>query len=316
MPLRAAHGIPGPRAGPMTFARQSHRGPPRIGLAGDLHGVVARILAGMGSVADLQASVAAAYNLLEMPSWPDPHPEMTSPLADEYSRVTQPERYRIVQARARAWSHALRAMPGVEAETLAPAPLDTEGHLGHFDRGVRLTSPRLGSLALLLLERDADVHQWDAGALPVRVDDGRRATTRRWSGAADSPMVSMSDCPGVPRHSSASPGSTSRRDHRTGDFLPRPGSSPPRRDPLRDRTRPPQTHAQPLRSIEPRGPAPHRRLWKRREPGWPRPACFEAWAGAVAPASVPPLGSHLRRGLAQLLVGAVSWARAFRSWSG
>jgi hypothetical protein len=43
-------------------------------LARDLPRVVARILAGMGSVADLQASVAAAYNLLEMPSWPDPHP--------------------------------------------------------------------------------------------------------------------------------------------------------------------------------------------------------------------------------------------------
>jgi hypothetical protein len=91
---------------------------------------------------------------------------MTSPLADEYSRVTKPERYRIVHERARAWSHALRAMPGVEAEALTPAPLDTEGHLGHFDRGVRLTSARPGTLALLLLERDAQIPQAD-DLLPV-----------------------------------------------------------------------------------------------------------------------------------------------------
>ena len=116
----------------------------------------------MGSVDDLHASVVADYDLLEMPAWPDPHPEMTSPVADEYSRVTQPERYRIVRVRAHAWARALQAVPGVEAETLTPAPLDADGHLGNFDRGVRLSSPRPGTLALLLLERDAPIRPGDA----------------------------------------------------------------------------------------------------------------------------------------------------------
>lgn len=120
----------------------------------------------MGSQADLQASVAADYGLLAMPSWPDPHPGMAPPRADEYTRVTQPERYGIVHARAHAWGRALAALPGVEADTLAPAPLDANGHLGNFDRGIRLTSPRPGTLALLLLERDAPLTQQDA-TLPV-----------------------------------------------------------------------------------------------------------------------------------------------------
>lgn len=40
--------------------------------------------------------------------WPDPHPDR-SPSDDEYSRVTNPERWRIVGARADAWLEALGA---------------------------------------------------------------------------------------------------------------------------------------------------------------------------------------------------------------
>lgn len=103
---------------------------------------------------ELQAHVAASYDRLGMPSWPNPHPGMASPREEEYSRVTEPERYRIVHARAREWANRLGDVPGVAVETLPPAPLDEEGHLGRFDRGVRLTSPRPGTLPLLLLERD------------------------------------------------------------------------------------------------------------------------------------------------------------------
>jgi hypothetical protein len=69
--------------------------------------------------------------------------------------VTDPARYRIVHARARAWVEALTALPDVEAETLPPAPLDRDGHLGRFDREVKLSSRRPDTLPLLLLERDA-----------------------------------------------------------------------------------------------------------------------------------------------------------------
>lgn len=103
---------------------------------------------------ELRAQVAASYDRLGMPSWPNPHPGMASPLEDEYSRVTEPERYRIVHARARVWAETLGDVLRVAVQPLAPAPLDDEGHLGPFDRGVRLTSPRPGTLPLLLLERD------------------------------------------------------------------------------------------------------------------------------------------------------------------
>ncbi|MGS2618059.1 DUF6226 family protein [Micromonospora sp. LZ34] len=108
----------------------------------------------MVRLGELQAQVAVSYDRLGMPSWPNPHPGGASPREEEYSRVTEPERYGIVHARARVWADRLGDVPAVEVETLAPAPLDDEGHLGCFDRGVRLTSPRPGTLPLLLLERD------------------------------------------------------------------------------------------------------------------------------------------------------------------
>lgn len=108
----------------------------------------------MARLDELQAQVAVNYDRLRMPSWPNPHPGMASPREEEYSRLTDPGRYGIVHARARVWADRLGGVPGVEVETLAPAPLDDEGHLGRFDRGIRLTSPRPGTLPLLLLERD------------------------------------------------------------------------------------------------------------------------------------------------------------------
>lgn len=108
----------------------------------------------MVRLAELQAQVAASYDRLGLPSWPNPHPGMTRPREEEYSRVTKPERYRIVHARARVWATALGDVPGVEVETLEPAPLDDEGHLGRYDRGVRIASPLPDRLPLLLLERD------------------------------------------------------------------------------------------------------------------------------------------------------------------
>lgn len=115
---------------------------------------------------EVQARVAASYDRLGLPAWPDPHPEGAPPREEEYSRVTEPRRYGIVHARARAWAERLSELPEVGVETLPPAPLDDSGHLGRFDRGVRLTSSRPGTLPLLLLERDA----WSAELdIPVAV---------------------------------------------------------------------------------------------------------------------------------------------------
>jgi hypothetical protein len=109
----------------------------------------------MVTLSELQAQVAASYDRLDAPAWPNPHPGPTLPGDEEYSRVTDPERYRIVYLRAHVWADRLSAVPGVTVEPLAPAPLDDDGRLGRFDRGVRITSARPGTLPLLLLERDA-----------------------------------------------------------------------------------------------------------------------------------------------------------------
>jgi hypothetical protein len=115
---------------------------------------------------ELQAQVAVSYNRVGMPAWPNPHPQMAPARDEEYSRVTEPDRYRIVHIRARAWTDRLADLPTVDVQVLAPAPLDDDGHLGRFDRGVRLTSVRPNTLPLLLLERDV---QWSGvdGTLAV-----------------------------------------------------------------------------------------------------------------------------------------------------
>ena len=118
---------------------------------------------------ELQAQVAASYGRLGMPSWPNPHPDMADPRDEEYSRVTDPKRYRIVHARARVWADSLGRLPGVEVETLAPAQPDDEGPLGRYDRGVRLTSRRPGTLPLLLLERDAPLSGLEASLAMLQI---------------------------------------------------------------------------------------------------------------------------------------------------
>jgi hypothetical protein len=122
-----------------------------------------RVMVGLD---ELRAQVAASYNRLGMPTWPNPHPDMAPPRDEEYSRVTEPDRYRIVHVRAHAWADRLADLPEVDVEVLAPAPLDDDGHLGRFDRGLRLTSSRPNTLPLLLLERDV---QWSGvdGSLAV-----------------------------------------------------------------------------------------------------------------------------------------------------
>lgn len=119
-------------------------------------------------VEELQEQVDARWADLDLPSWPSPRPPMDSPREEEYSRVSAPARYRIVHERARLWADVLSELPGVVKESLPPAPLDEDGHLGHFDRGVRLRVDRQGTLPVLLLERDA--------ALPGTADPDTGAT--------------------------------------------------------------------------------------------------------------------------------------------
>ncbi|WP_433833381.1 DUF6226 family protein [Actinoplanes sp. CA-015351] len=63
---------------------------------------------------ELRQRVNDHYNAEHQPSWPNPHPG-GGPTEDEseYSRVTDPDRYRIVHARVRSWIAVLTSLPGI-----------------------------------------------------------------------------------------------------------------------------------------------------------------------------------------------------------
>jgi hypothetical protein len=112
------------------------------------------------TVNELQARVVSRFEQFGLPSWPDPHPGMVSPREEEYSRVTDPERYRVVHARAGVWAGVLEDELGVRSESLTPAAAAERSET--FDRGIRLVPRRAGTLPLLLLERDVPTQTGDA----------------------------------------------------------------------------------------------------------------------------------------------------------
>lgn len=58
-------------------------------------------------------------------AWPDPHTDR-DPVEDEYSRVSRPERYVILEARRQAWVDALqrRGLACITARPDSPSALD------------------------------------------------------------------------------------------------------------------------------------------------------------------------------------------------
>lgn len=101
---------------------------------------------------EIRAQVAADYDRLGLLSWPDPHPDMASPKAEEYSRVTRPERFRIVAARARVWADVLGAISGIGVEPMAVKDVERAGP-DNLTNALRLRSTRPRTLPLLLLLR-------------------------------------------------------------------------------------------------------------------------------------------------------------------
>ncbi len=115
------------------------------------------------TITALTDEVAARYARLDLPSWPDPHPDR-EPATEGYSRVTDAPRYRIAQVRARLWADVLAEMLGVETTEVTPVARGVD-RPRWIDRGTRLTAPTTGTLPLFLLERDVPQ---DAGSpLPV-----------------------------------------------------------------------------------------------------------------------------------------------------
>lgn len=84
--------------------------------------------------------------------WPPPRDSMAAPREEEYSRVTEPGKYRIVHQRATAWAEAAVALLGATYEAVHvpegdDAPISWRAPLAS---SWRLASPRPGTLPLYL----------------------------------------------------------------------------------------------------------------------------------------------------------------------
>lgn len=114
----------------------------------------------------LQAMVETRYALLGPPAWPDPHPDR-SPAEEEYSRVTNPSRHRIVVERARVWAEVLGEQLPVRVEALGALEVAEGEVVRSYARGLRLVPEQPETLSLLLLEEE-----WEGMAsLAVAIDD-------------------------------------------------------------------------------------------------------------------------------------------------
>lgn len=113
-------------------------------------------------MAELRTRVEERWSGLGQPSWSCPRDPMEAAADEEYSRVTDPGRYRVVQERARVWADLLGELPGVIVERLGPGEIP--GETGDrpltpltYQEGLRLRSERPGTLPLFLLQRVADL---------------------------------------------------------------------------------------------------------------------------------------------------------------
>ncbi|MER6986322.1 DUF6226 family protein [Micrococcus luteus] len=126
----------------------------------------------MTTLPRLRAEVARRYAGLDLPAWPAPHPDGAPPGEEEYSRVTDPPRYRIAAARARVWAEVLAEAGAVVApDPVRGIPLDEAGRADlavPVDRALRVAPPAGvdGASPWWLLETDVPQDD-DGGVLPV-----------------------------------------------------------------------------------------------------------------------------------------------------
>ncbi|GAB49109.1 DUF6226 family protein [Mobilicoccus pelagius] len=76
---------------------------------------------------DLLARVVRIHAADDPVSWPPPRSFDDMPREEEYSRVTDPARYRVLRTRARAWARVLADVPGLAVEPLEPGESDGGG---------------------------------------------------------------------------------------------------------------------------------------------------------------------------------------------
>ena len=73
----------------------------------------------MTTIADVRTEVDRVFDALNAPSWPDPHADNQIAAEEEYSRVTDPQRYRALVLRLQAWQQALSTLCDVGVDTMA-----------------------------------------------------------------------------------------------------------------------------------------------------------------------------------------------------
>lgn len=96
-------------------------------------------------------AVEASYRSMPQStaSWPNPHADTDEVPLEEYSRLTDPERYRVVGARVEAWVRALTAL-----ELADTAPAQPPSWSGSTDAHAVWLRPRAdGAQPLLVLRR-------------------------------------------------------------------------------------------------------------------------------------------------------------------
>ncbi len=119
----------------------------------------------------LRAEMERRFAAMDPRPWPPPRDPMTSPREEEYSRVTDPAKYRIVHQRATAWAQASVDLIGAVHEELA-VPVGDETSRGWrvpIASAHRLSSPRPGTLPLYLLTTAAPQPAGMLSALLVAV---------------------------------------------------------------------------------------------------------------------------------------------------
>ncbi|AOZ47223.1 hypothetical protein DUY81_01540 [Acidipropionibacterium acidipropionici] len=113
----------------------------------------------MRTIDEVRRAVDAAFAEFDAPSWPDPHQGRRVTEA-EYGRFTDPERYRVLSLRLKAWSQVLSDQFGITVDhdvpqhTWAPADVDDPTTVSATTTAWR--SPRPGALALRVTTMDVD----------------------------------------------------------------------------------------------------------------------------------------------------------------
>lgn len=103
-------------------------------------------------IEQVRAEMERRFAAMDPRPWPPPREPMASPLKEEYSRVTDPGKYRIVHQRAMAWAEVVAALLGATYEEV-PVPAGDEAPTSwraSLASSWRLASPCPGTIPLYL----------------------------------------------------------------------------------------------------------------------------------------------------------------------